>query len=83
VMAGRKLVNQPKVDNLTQEKGIVVVSINIDKYGHVKKAEPGAEGTTTTNNYLLTKAKQAAESAIFDNCPTCPLDSKGTITIIF
>jgi len=83
VMNGRKLINQPKVDNLTQDKGIVVVSINIDKYGHVKKAEPGAEGTTTTNNYLLTKAKQAAESALFDNCPTCPLDTKGTITIIF
>jgi hypothetical protein len=83
VMNGRKLINQPKVDNLTQEKGIVVVSIDIDKYGHVKKAEPGAEGTTTTSNYLLTKAKQAAESAIFDNCATCPLDSKGTITIIF
>lgn len=83
VMNGRKLINQPKVDNLTQEKGTVVVAINIDKYGHVKKAEPGAEGTTTTNSYLLTKAKQAAESALFDNCPNCPLDSKGTITIIF
>ena len=83
VMNGRKLINQPKVDNLTQDKGIVVVSINIDKYGHVKKAEPGAEGTTTTNPYLLTKGKQAAESALFDNCPTCPLDSKGTMTIIF
>lgn len=83
IMNGRKLVNQPKVDNLTQERGTVVVLINIDKYGHVKKAEPGAEGTTTTSNYLMTKAKQAAESAIFDNCPTCPLDTKGTITIIF
>lgn len=83
VMNGRKLTNQPKVDNLTQEKGTVVVSINIDKYGHVKKAEPGAEGTTTTSNYLLIKAKQAAESALFDNCPTCPLDSKGTLTIVF
>jgi hypothetical protein len=83
VMTGRKLINQPKVDNLTQEKGIVVVAVNIDKYGHVKKAEPGAEGTTTNSNYLLTKAKQAAESAIFDNCATCPLDTKGTITIIF
>lgn len=83
VMNGRKLVNQPKVDNLTQDKGTVVVNINIDKYGHVKKAEPGAEGTTTTNNYLLTKAKQAAESALFDNCPTCPLDTKGTFTVVF
>ncbi|HNR47937.1 MAG TPA: hypothetical protein PKN14_01680 [Bacteroidia bacterium] len=82
-MAGRTLTKQPKIENLTMEKGIVVVEISIDKYGHVTKATPGAEGTTTTSNYLLTKAKQAAESVLFDNCPKCPLESKGTITIPF
>ena len=83
VMAGRTLAKQPKVDNLTMEKGIVVVEITIDKYGHVQKAEPGGEGTTTTSNYLLTKAKQAAQSAEFDNCAKCPLSSAGSITITF
>ena len=82
-MAGRTLVKQPKIDNLTMEKGVVVVEITIDKYGHVTKANPGAEGTTTTSNYLLTKGKQAAESVAFDNCPKCPLESKGTITLTF
>ncbi|MBS1765464.1 MAG: hypothetical protein JSS90_10910 [Bacteroidetes bacterium] len=82
-MAGRTLTKQPKIENLTMEKGIVVVEITIDKYGHVTKASPGAEGTTTTSNYLLTKAKQAAESVLFDNCPKCPLETKGTITIPF
>ncbi len=83
VMPGRTLVKQPKIDNLTMEKGIVVVSLTIDKEGNVIKAEPGAEGTTTTSNYLLTKAMQAARTVQFDKCPKCPLQSQGSITITF
>jgi hypothetical protein len=83
VMPGRKLTRQPKIDNLTMERGIVVVEITINKYGNVMKAEPGGEGTTTTSQYLLTKAKQAAESAMFDGGGTLPLEQKGTITIVF
>ena len=83
LMPGRKITKQPKVDNLTMEKGIVVVAITINKYGDVVKADPGVEGTTTTSQYLLTKAKQAAESAKFDGGTTMPLEQKGTITITF
>lgn len=83
VMNGRKMTKQPTVSNLTMEKGIVVVDITINKYGNVIKAEPGAEGTTTTSQYLLTKGKQAAESASFDTGPTMPLEQKGSITITF
>lgn len=83
VMPGRKLNKQPKVDNLTMERGIVVVSITINKYGNVIKADPGAEGTTTTSQYLSTKAKQAAESSMFDGGTTMPLEQKGTITVTF
>lgn len=83
LMPGRKITKQPKVDNLTMEKGIVVVAITINKYGDVVKADPGVEGTTTTSQYLMTKAKQAAESAKFDGGTTMPLEQKGTITITF
>ncbi|MFN0189392.1 MAG: hypothetical protein ACKVQV_11895 [Bacteroidia bacterium] len=83
LMPGRKITKQPKVDNLTMEKGIVVVAITINKYGDVVKADPGVEGTTTTSQYLLTKGKQAAESAKFDGGTTMPLEQKGTITITF
>ncbi|MGR6088661.1 MAG: hypothetical protein ACU4F9_10825 [Arcticibacter sp.] len=83
VMAGRKLIREPKIDNLTMEKGIVVVEITIDKYGNVVKAVPGIEGTTTTSNYLLTKAKQAAESVKFDTSPVMPQSQTGSITITF
>jgi hypothetical protein len=82
-MAGRQLVKPPKAENLTMKKGIVVVAITIDKYGHIMKADAGAEGTTTSDDYLLKLAKHGAESAMFDNCPKCPLEMKGTITLTF
>lgn len=82
-MAGRQMTKEPKIDNLTMEKGIVVVEITINKYGNVVKAVPGIEGTTTTSNYLLTKAKQAAESVMFDTSPIMPQSQMGTIMITF
>jgi hypothetical protein len=83
VMAGRKMIKEPRIDNLTMEKGIVVVEITIDKYGNVVKAVPGIEGTTTSSNYLHTKAKQAAESVKFDTSPVMPQSQMGSITITF
>ncbi|MGI8893032.1 MAG: hypothetical protein ACR2GN_06190 [Bacteroidia bacterium] len=80
-VTGRKLIKEPVVSNLTQDHGRVVVDITVDKYGNVIKAEPGAPGTTTTSKYLLTKAKQAAESVKFDTSPTMPLETTGTVTI--
>lgn len=82
-VADREIAKNPKIDNLTQEKGTVVVEISIDKYGHVVKAVPGAPGSTTNSEYLKTKAKQAAESAIFNNVPTAPIEQKGYMTIAF
>ncbi len=82
-VADRIISKAPRVDNLTQEKGTVVVDVTIDKYGHVMKAIPGSPGSTTNSEYLKTKAKQAAESALFNNVPTAPLEQKGYMVIVF
>jgi len=82
-VADRTITKPPMINNLTQEKGTVVVSITVDKYGHVRKATPGAEGSTTKSEYLLTKAKQAAESALFNNVPNAPLEQNGYMVIVF
>lgn len=82
-VADRIISKAPRVDNLTQEKGTVVVEISIDKYGHVMKAVPGGPGTTTSSDYLKAKAKQAAESALFNNVPTAPLEQKGYMIVVF
>jgi hypothetical protein len=83
VLPGRKMIKEPKIDNLTMEKGIVVVEITVNKYGNVVKAVPGIEGSTTTSKYLHTKAQQAAESVKFDTSPVMPIEQKGTITVTF
>jgi hypothetical protein len=82
-VADRTITKPPVITNLTEQKGTVVVSITVDKYGHVVKAVPGSEGSTTKSDYLLTKAKQAAESAQFDFLPTSPLEAKGYMIIQF
>lgn len=82
-VADRMISRNPKIDNLTQKKGTVVVEITIDKYGHVMKAVPGAPGSTTSDEYLKTKAKQAAESTLFDNVPTAPTEQSGYMIIVF
>jgi hypothetical protein len=82
-VADRTILKPPVVTNLTEQKGTVVVSVTVDKYGHVVKAVPGSEGSTTNSEYLYTKAKQAAESAQFDSNPTSPLEAKGYMVIQF
>ena len=82
-VADRTITKPPRIDNMTQKKGTVVVTVSINKYGNVIKATPGAAGSTTSDEYLLTKAKQGAESAVFNNVPTAPLEQTGYITIPF
>lgn len=82
-MKGRNITNTPKVENMTEERGTVVLDVTIDKYGNVTSAIPGAAGSTTNSKYLFTKAEQAAKSAKFDTSPTAPLKTSGTITVVF
>ena len=82
-VADRNIVKPPKIDNLTQKKGTVIVDISVNKYGNVTKATPGAAGSSTNDEYLYSKAKQAAESALFNNVPTAPLEQTGYIVIPF
>jgi hypothetical protein len=82
-VADRVISKPPRIDNMRQKKGTVIVNVSINKYGNVIKATPGAPGSTTSDEYLLTKAKQGAESAIFNNVPTAPLEQTGYIIIPF
>lgn len=80
---GRTITNTPRVEIMSEDRGTVVVEVVVDKYGHVLQANPGATGTTTDSKYLRTKAKQCAESALFDTKPTYPIKTTGTFTITF
>jgi hypothetical protein len=82
-LEGRKVTKVPKIDILTADKGRAVIEFQIDKYGNVTSATAVNETGCTTNTYLLTKAKQAAETTHFDTSPTSPLKQKGKMVFEF
>ncbi|MCX6291199.1 MAG: hypothetical protein NT126_05495 [Bacteroidetes bacterium] len=77
-VADRTIVRTPQVSNLTQEKGTVVVDISIDKYGHIMKAVPGAGGSTTSSEYLLTKRNRQPKAPCLIMYPLLRWNRRGT-----
>lgn len=66
-----------------QESGVVVVSIWVDNYGNVVKAQAGAQGTTVTDKTLWAEARSAALGAKFNPDADAPALQEGTITYVF
>jgi len=82
-LSGRDMVFKPNVIANTQETGKVVVNIWVDRYGKVKRATPGAKGSTTTSSYLYKIAKEAAIKAKFSPNRDAPEEQKGTLIFDF
>mgnify|MGYP001573302439 CR=1 FL=1 len=82
-MKDRKMTNPPKISIGTEDKGTVVVEVTINRTGVVMNAIPGITGSTTSNEYLLTKAKFAAQGSRFEQAPLAPVEQKGTIIISY
>ncbi len=82
-MKDRKMVNPPKISIGTEDHGKVVVEITINRSGLVMVSKPGITGSTTSNEYLLTKAKFAAQGARFQKSKVAPVEQKGTIIITY
>jgi outer membrane biosynthesis protein TonB len=80
-LSGRNLLRRPSLDDKSQLTGRVVVDITVDKTGTVVIATPGGRGSTTTNQYLFSKAKEAALRAKFS--PSEADIQKGTMTFVF
>ena len=76
-----------KPDYKLQETGVVVVTIWVDVYGNVKKAIPGAPGTTVDDTNLWNEARNAAMRTHFTKITNITADTpqlqEGTITYIF
>ena len=83
-LKGRNVIGTlPRPVYGVQESGTVVVTIWVDNYGNVTKAQAGAEGTTVTNKELWTAARNAAMKAHFNQKADAPALQQGTITYIF
>ena len=66
-----------------QKEGTVVVRILVDRYGNVKEAQAGADGTTITDKTLFTAARNAAMQTHFNTSADAPELQEGTITYHF
>ena len=83
-LRGRDVVGtMPRPEYNVRESGVVVVSIWVDNYGNVTKAQAGAEGTTVTSTELWTAARNAAMKTHFNQKADAPAQQQGTITYIF
>ena len=81
-LGGRGYQSLPKPPYDYQGEGRVVVEVTVDQSGRVTNARAGITGSTTTDDYLLRVAREAALKARFDSSPNTPIQ-KGTITYIF
>jgi hypothetical protein len=77
----RTMTQAPKLSNATQKKGTVVVEVIVNRAGTVLKSKSGVTGSTTSDEYLLTKAEYACKGIQFDEHMTGPLETKGLIFI--
>lgn len=83
-LAGRTVLGTlPNPKFPVQNSGVVVVEIWVNNHGEVKKAVPGAEGTTVTDQKIWNEARKAAMESHFKMDATAPALQKGTITYIF
>ena len=73
----------PKPKSLGAENGKVVVQIEIDQYGNVISAIPGAEGTTLVDKDLWNEARSAAMKTHFNTSASSPTTQSGIIIYTF
>ena len=77
----REMIQAPKLSNATEKQGTVVVEVIINRSGTVLKVNSGVTGSTTSDEYLLTKAEYACKGIKFNENMTAPLETKGLVTI--
>lgn len=82
-LGGRTVAKIKKPVYDSQQQGKVVVTIRVNRNGKVISASPGAKGSTTTNTYLYSKAKEAALKTTFEPNNTAPEIQVGTIIYNF
>ena len=82
-LKGRKPKGLPKPTYTSNEQGIVVVKITVNREGKVIAAVPGERGSTTMDSALLNAAKTAALNTKFDKKNSAPNRQSGTITYHF
>jgi TonB family protein len=81
-LAGRSMLNTPKVNGTAPDEGTVTVDIWVDANGNVTKAIANAAKSNTTSGTLFKMAEDAARKAKF-NSSASGNEQKGSIKITF
>ncbi|MDR1006087.1 MAG: hypothetical protein LBL74_04410 [Bacteroidales bacterium] len=79
-LAGRTVNRLPQPTKSISEKGIVVVTIYVNRDGKVIRANAGGRGTDIPNKTIWKICEQAALQSKFSPKPDAPEEQKGTIT---
>lgn len=82
-LSGRSALSLPKPGYQSNEQGIVVVDIIVDRSGKVVSATAYGRGSTTNDAALHAQAKRAALKAKFSANPDGPEKQKGQIRYTF
>ncbi len=82
-LTGRKLLSVPPIDDSSQETGVVVVKIKVNRNGDVIEAQYTTSGSNTSSTVLKSKAIGAAKKTKFNNEPNAPEVQTGTMTFRF
>lgn len=64
-LIGRNLKSIPPIVDRTNKTGRIIISVNVDASGNVKKSEFVAQNSTITDSDLVSKCIQAAKKAKF------------------
>jgi TonB family protein len=83
-LSGRAVVGEfPKPSYRSNEQGIVIVEVTVNRDGIVTKATATAKGSTVQDSRLWRAAEKAALEARFDIKKDAPISQLGTIKYIF
>jgi hypothetical protein len=81
-LSGRSLLEGARIDD-TDEEGIVVLNIWVDRYGKVQRTTPNLSKSTTTSQKLFEKAKKAAMLTRYSPKGDAATEQKGLMTFKF
>lgn len=82
-LSGRNSRQIPAPPKTFRERGIVVVTIYVNRAGDVTRISAPAKGSTTSSEQLIGLAERAARQAKFNPKADAAEEQKGTITYIF
>ncbi|MEZ5022490.1 MAG: hypothetical protein R2728_04370 [Chitinophagales bacterium] len=82
-LGGRKWVKLPQVKDDSQKFGTVVIKIKVDKNGNIISSEFTLKGSTTSDQVLIQRAKDALKNAKISSNVNAASEEIGYVTFNF